>query len=167
MPPRELMVLAGQLDLYEKFHPRLKQKNKKQKVEKPRHYGSIESEGELLDLNVTWDMATGFPALCGDEICLVVGESKKWLVDSRLRVLRSVPNSECWEIMSIDWETGTRGYKGSDGHVIEENVILTPNKLYLEPRTIRSSSKNKSNILYKFKYGMDGKLKEIITTENE
>jgi hypothetical protein len=149
------MVLAGQLDLYEKFHPPPK-KNDPKKTDKPSHYGSIESDGDLLNLNLTWNMGTGFPALCGNELCLVGGSIGKWKVSSRLWLLRS-QNSERWERIGIDWRSGRRTYVSATGYRMEENVILTPGKTYGSSRSGRSISPIDGAFSYRISYDKSGR----------
>lgn len=160
IPPRELMVLAGHLDLYEKFHPRPKKKDP-EKIEKPSHYGSIEGVGDLLELNLTWDMKTGFPSLCGDELCLTGGSIGKWRVNTSLWILRTLANPVRWERVVTDWRSGSRTYVDSEGLGLTENIILT---LAGNSGKARSGSVNipgEGGFLYRISYDKDGNERSV------
>ena len=130
-----------------------------EKKERKEPFISIESEGNI-NINLVWNLDTGFPVFCDKRLCFVEGNVTKKYVKGKLRIIRAKENPERWEMIAVDWQKGKRFYENSKGYKIEENTIFTHhNYMFLKPRISITKRNKKVLVAIRYNYSSSGELK--------
>lgn len=118
----------------------------------------IDSSNEVLDADVVWEVASGWPIGSNGGILYVTSTLHHF--SNKFKCLRAgMAAKSGWEYFDYDESTGSKDYYNSDEYSVRELKILTPGATYMKSRKIVSRLANGSLSEEKISYDRYGNKK--------